>query len=230
MDNLKSAIEVFKQLMVKGELNRKDESLLYSTYLESEVQGVLDEFSEILEFRILHYDDTVYFVPNIDSEIFGINPNELRRYFGVNASKREVYLGYYIMMYIFYEFYNGKNRDPKKIDFLRISHLIEHLDERFERLNEYNEDEIRAIEEDVKINLSSSKDLWLSMIADTEGRRKTKYNIIKKVCEILEEHNLAYMIEDEIRTTRKLDILMRQYFLNVDRVMLINDAFERGEI
>lgn len=230
MDNVRIAINILKHLMVKGEFNRKDDSILYSDYLETQVQEILDAFSEELEFKLLNYDDTVYFVPDIESEIFGINPNELRRYFGANATKREVFLGYYIIMFIFYEFYNGKNRDPKKIDYLRISILIEHLDARFERLEDLQEEEIKALEEEYKLNISTSVGLWLSMIADTEGKRRTKYNIIKNVCKILEEHNLVFVVEDEIRTTRKLDILMRQYFLNADRVQSINEAFERGEI
>lgn len=230
MDNARSAINILKILMIKGEFSRKEDPILYSDYLETEVQEILETFQDELEFKLLNYDDTIYFVPNIDCELFGINPNELRRYFGTSATKKEVYLGYYIIMFIFYEFYNGKNRDPKKIDFLRISNLIEHLDNRFERLEELKEEEIQALEEDNKINISSSLGLWLSMITDTEGKRRTKYNFIKIVCKILEEHNLAYEVEDEIRTTRKLDILMRQYFLNADRVQSINEAFERGEI
>lgn len=230
MDNVRIAINILKHLMVKGEFNKKDDSLLYSDYLETEVQEVLDAFSEELEFKLLNYDDTVYFVPDIESEIFGINPNELRRYFGANSTKREVFLGYYIIMFIFYEFYNGKNRDPKKIDFLRISILIEHLNARFEKLEGLQEENIKEIEERYMINISASIGLWLSMIADTEGKRRTKYNIVKNVCKILEEHNLIFVVEDEIRTTRKLDILMRQYFLSDERVQSINDAFESGEI
>lgn len=230
MDNFRAATRILKHLLLKGELNRREESLLYSDYLENEVQEVLDIFSEELEFKLLNFDDTLYLVPNIDSEMLGIEASELRRYFGSSATKKDVYLGYYIMMFIFYEFYNGKNRDPKKIDFLRISHLIDHLDERFERLEKLQEEDIKSLEEEYKINISSSLELWLSMISDSDNKRKTKYNTIKTVCKILEEHNLAFVVEDEIRTTRKLDILMRQYFLNENRVLLINEAFERGEL
>jgi len=50
------------------------------------------------------------------------------------------------------------------------------------------------------------------------------------VVKILEDNKLAYMVENQIRTTKKLDILMRQYYLSSERAKLINEAFERGEI
>lgn len=189
---------------------------------------------------------------------------EIKRYFGSNATGRDVYLAYYIMMYIFYEFYSGKNRDPKKTDFIQVSHLINHLDERFERLyslrrhsadeelvgakenqgnrsrfelnpnrfdlGKMNREEIGKLEEEYSVNLASCVELWMNLLVDHESKRRTKTRIIESVVSILEDHRLAYMVENQIRTTKKLDVLMRQYYLNADRVKLISEAFERGEL
>jgi len=141
-----------------------------------------------------------------------------------------VFLGFYIMMYIFHEFYSGKNKDPKKIDFLQVSVLIARLDERFERLMSTSEEEIEELEKTYQINLSSSMVIWSNMLVDHETKRRTKYNMIKNVCKILEDQKLAYLVEDQIRTTSRLDILMRQYYLHAERVSQINHAFDRGEL
>lgn len=230
MEHVKSAVKIFKLLLAQGEMSRREQAFLYSEYLEREVQEVLSVFEEEFECKLLNFDDTVYLVPNINSQFISIQPGELRRYFGSNASNRDVYLAYYIMMFIFYEFYSGKNKDPKKTDFIQVSHLINHLDERFGRLAKLNSEEVEQLEETYTVNLSSCLDIWMNLLVDHETKRKTKTRIIEGVVKILEDQKLAYMVENQIRTTRKMDVLMRQYYLSADRVALINQAFERGEL
>lgn len=230
MEYVRSAVRIFKLLLAQGEISKREQVFLYSEYLESEVQEVLSFFEEEFECKLLNFDDTVYLVPNINSQIIGIQPGELRRYFGSAASNKDVYLAYYVMMFIFYEFYSGKNKDPKKTDFIQVSHLINHLDERFGRLEKMNNEELEQLEDEYSINLASCMEIWLNLLVDHETKRKTKIKTIEGVVKILEEHKLAYMVENQIRTTKKLDVLMRQYYLNADRVKLISEAFERGEL
>lgn len=228
MEHIKSAVKIFKQLLINGELSRKENPFLYSEYLEYEVQEVLSCFEEEFECKLLNFDDSIYLVANINSQIISMQPSEFRRYFGSNATNKDVYLGYYIIMFIFYEFYNGKNRDPKKTDFIQISHLITRLDERFEQLGKLEPDKIEMLENNYRVNLSTSIELWTNMLVAHDSRRKTKSNVIKNVCDILEDNKLAYVVENQIRTTKKLDILMRQYYLNADRTKLLLEAFEEG--
>jgi hypothetical protein len=230
MEHVKSAVKIFRLLISQGEINKREQAFLYSEYLETEVQEVLSIFEEEFECKILNFDDTLYLVPNINSQIIGIQPGELRRYFGSSATNRDVYLGYYIMMFIFDQFYSGKNKDPKKTDFIQVSHLIEQLDERFERLQKMSKEEIEHLEDEYSVNLASCIEIWMNLLVDHESRRKTKMKIIESVVKILEENKLAYMVENQIRTTKKLDVLMRQYYLNAERVGLISEAFERGDL
>jgi hypothetical protein len=230
MEHVKSAVKIFKLLLAQGEINKREQTFLYGEYLETEVQEVLSCFEEEFECKLLNFDDTVYLVPNINSQIVGIQPGELRRYFGSNASNKDVYLAYYIMMFIFYEFYSGKNKDPKKTDFVQVSHLISHLDERFDRLGKMSTEEVEKLEEEYSINLASCMEIWLNLLVDHETKRKTKTRIIESVVKILEDQKLAYIVENQIRTTKKLDVLMRQYYLSADRVRLISEVFERGEL
>ena len=108
--------------------------------------------------------------------------------------------------------------------------MINHLDERFNKLEKMNKEEIEHLEEEYCINLASCMEIWMNMLVDHESKRKTKTKIIESIVKILEEHKLAYLVENQIRTTKKLDVLMRQYYLNADRVRLISEAFERGEL
>lgn len=230
MEGVKSAVRIFKLLLAQGEFSRREEAFLYGEYLDADVQEVLSIFEEEFECKFLSFDDTVYLVPNINSQVISIQPGELRRYFGSNATNKDVYLAYYIMMFIFYEFYSGKNKDPKKTDFVQVSHLINHLDERFERLVKMDKEELEQVEEEYSINLASCVDIWMNMLVDHESKRRTKTKIIEGVVKILEDHKLAFMVENQIRTTKKMDVLMRQYYLNADRVKLISEALERGDL
>lgn len=228
MEHFKSAVKIFKQLLMDGEISRKENSFLYGEYLEYEVQEALACFEEEFECKLLNFDDFIYLVPNINSQLISMQPSEFKKYFGSNATNKDVYLGYYIIMFIFFEFYNGKNRDPKKTDFIQISHLISRLDERFDRLGKLAPDKIEMLEDDYRVNLSSSIELWTNMLVAHDSKRKTKSNAVKNVCDILEDNKLAYVVENQIRTTKKLDILMRQYYLNADRTKLLLEAFEEG--
>jgi hypothetical protein len=230
MEHVISAIKIFKLLLLQGEFNRREQAFLYSEYLEPEVQEVLSHFEEEFECRFLNFDETVYLVPGISSQIIGVQPGEIRRYFGSNATNKDVYLAYYIIMFILYEFYNGKNKDPKRTDFIQLGHLVNDLDERFERISSLDKGEVDRLETEYGINLASCVEIWLNMLVDHESKRRTKLRVIENVVKLLEEHKLAYIVENQIRTTRKLDVLMRQYYLSTDRVKQINEAFERGEL
>ncbi len=230
MEHVKSAVKIFRLLLAQGEISKREQAFLYGEYLETEVQEVLSCFEEEFECKLLSFNDIIYLIPSINSPVIGVQPAEIKRYFGSNATGRDVYLAYYIMMYIFYEFYSGKNRDPKKTDFIQVSHLINRLDERFDRLGKMNREEMEKLEEEYSINLASCIELWMNLLVDHESKRKTKTRIIESIVSILEDHRLAYLVENQIRTTRKLDVLMRQYYLNADRVKQISEAFERGEL
>lgn len=230
MNGVREGIRIFKNLMVNGEISRKENGDLYNDYLENDVREVLSIFEEEFESRIINFNDTLYLVPEISGNILGISPGDLKTYFGSKATKKDVYLGYYIIMYIFYEFYNGKNREPKTKEFLQLSYLINALDERFARLESKAKEEIERMEDIYKINIQSSIQLWNAMITEHESKQKTKYNIVRNVCRILEDQKLIFVVEEQIRTKTKLDILMSQYFLNSDRVSQINEAFEKGEL
>ena len=81
MEGYQSAIQIFKLLVNQGEFNRRDNPGLYSEYLDAEVQEALVVLEHEFTCKFLHFDDTVYLVPGIDSEILGIQPAELPKLF-----------------------------------------------------------------------------------------------------------------------------------------------------
>ena len=67
---------------------------------------------------------------------------------------------------------------------------------------------------------------------DEENKKKTKYAVVRRICKLLENEKLIYLIDEdnEIRTTRRLDDIMSYYYLNDSRLDEINKIFLQEEI
>ena len=231
MDNVKTAVKIFKILVEQGELNRTEYGDLFVEYLEPEVQSVLNSFEEEMECLIKKIGNTLYLLPNYDNSMLGFRNKDWREWIGSTASNLDVFLVYYITMFIFFKFFGGKNKNPKRLEFLRLVNLIEALDARFEAFLQ-EETETLKKEEEIGLNLVKIARYWKEKIVDEENKKKTKYAVVKKICKLLESEKLIYLIDDdsEIRTTSKLDNIMTYYYLNDSRINEINSIFEREVI
>jgi len=231
MNNVKVALKIFRILIEQGELSRGDYGDLFVEYLDSEVQGVLNNFEEEMDCSIKKIGNTLYLLPNYDNSILGFRNKDWREWLGASATNLDVYLGYYITMFILFKFYGGKNKNPKKLEFLRMVNLIEDLDGRFKLMLEGEEAEVQKNEEEFGINLIKVSRYWMEKIVDEENKKKTKFALVRKICRLLESEKLIYLIDDdnEIRTTRKLDDIMTYYYLNDSRIEEINSIFSQGE-
>lgn len=227
MSNVKTAMQIFRILLEDGQLDRESHSDLFIEYLNPEVQEVLSEIEEEMDCKILKINNTIYLLPNYDNSLLGFRNKDHREWIGANVRLSDVYLSYYITMFILYKFYGGKNKNPKQMEFIRIMSLIDELDQRFEAILKRDSEEVMAEEEEVNINLISIAEVWNQKISHEDGKRTTKYGTVLRVCHLLEQEKLIRVMEDkkEIRTTKKLDDLMTYYFLNDSRIDEINSIF-----
>ncbi len=231
MNNVKIGVQIFKTLLEKGQLDREEHSDLFIEYLNTEVQQILGEFEEEMDCRIIKINNTIYLLPNYDNSLLGFKNKDFREWIGSNARLNDVYLSYYIVMFLLHKFYGGKNKNPKQREFIRILTLIDELDKRFEAIISRGQEMVIETEEEFDINLVSIAELWSEKITHEENKRKTKYGTILRVCSLLEQENLIRLLDNkkEIRTTKKLDDLMTYYFLNDSRIEEINTIFDLKE-
>jgi hypothetical protein len=175
-------------------------------------------------------NNTIYLLPNYDNSVLGFKTKDMREWIGTNAKLSDVYLAYYIVMFILNQFYGGKNKNPKQREFMRVSTLIEELDKRLTAVLESGEETV-AIEEKYSINFIRIAESWDSRRSYEERKLTTKHGYVLRVCKLLEQEKLIRLVDDdkELRTTRKLDDLMLYYYLNDSRVSEINSIFKRGE-
>lgn len=229
MNHLNTALRIFNKLLDKGQLDRETEGDLFLEFRNAEVRSALAEFEEEMDFQIVEASSTLYMVPDSGNRLLGFTTRDFREWVASDARLADAYLLCYISMFIFYLFYGGRNRNPKQREFLRISKLIEELDSRFAMAFE-NSDQATALEERYAVNFIRVAELWESKQGFEEKGRKTKAGTILSACRLLERENLLRIIDEdrEIRTTRKLDDLMLNYYLNDSRVEEINGLFEGG--
>ena len=154
---------------------RESHSDLFIEYLNPEVQEVLSEIEEEMDCKILKINNTIYLLPNYDNSLLGFRNKDHREWIGANARLSDVYLSYYITMFILYKFYGGKNKNPKQMEFIRIMSLIDELDQRFEAILKRDSEEVMAEEEELNINDQHCRSLEPKFPMKTgNGRRNTE--------------------------------------------------------
>jgi hypothetical protein len=229
MSSLNTALKIFKKLLDRGQLDRDGDGDLFLEYRNGEVRSILAQMEEEMEFTIVEAGSTLYLVPDSSNGLLGFVSKDLREWIASDARLLDSYLLCYIVMVMLYLFYGGRNRNPKQRDYLRVSKLLEELDQRL-GLALLEQEGAAGLEERYGINFVKIAELWESKQDYEEKARKTKTGTILNTCRLLERHNLIRLVDNEreIRCTRKLDDLMFNYYLSDSRVEEIQAFFEGG--
>ncbi len=227
-DNVKTGIQIFKILLEKGQMDKNEHGDLFIEYMNSDVQDVLNEFEEEMDCKIIKINNTIYLLPNHDNNLLGFMNKDFREWIGANATLTDVFLAYYIVIFILFKFYGGKNKNIKQTDYIRIMSLLTEIDNRFDTILSENTDSVILTEERLGINLIRIAETWRQKITHEENKRTTKHGTVLRICTLLEQEKLIRIMDDkrEIRPTKKLDDIMTYYFLNDNRIDEINSIFK----
>lgn len=231
MDHTRIAMQIFRELLDKGQLDRETNNELFLNYMNQEVQEVLDMVQEEVDCHILRLNNTIYLIPEYDNLFLGYRNKDMREWLGgANPKQSDVFLAYYIVIFILHLFYGGKNKDPKQREFLRVTTIIEELDSRMRKALE-DEENTAVLEEKYSMNFKKTAENWDSRKAYEERRQGTKHGFTMRVLRLLVQERLLRISDDEkeIRATKKLDDLMLYHYLNDSRVQEIQNIFMGGE-
>ncbi|MCK9224514.1 MAG: DUF6063 family protein [Candidatus Muirbacterium halophilum] len=227
MSELKTALNIFRILLKKGELSKDNDLELFIEFKNPDIRTILYDFEEVFEFDIVELSHIAYIIPNSSNDLLGWTSKNMREWLGSDARLVDVFLNSYISMFILHIFYGGKNRNPKQRDFIRIHEIVEKLDERFIRILSNSED-YEKMEEKYSINFIKIAQEWDSKQGYDENSRKTKTYTVIKAARFMQKEDLIIILDDnrEIRSTSKLDDIMINYYLDQDRVKDIREIFE----
>lgn len=229
METVRVALRIFRELLQYGQMDREKDSELFIEYMNPEVQEHLNQFEEEMGCKILRISNMLYLIPNSDNAVLGFRTKDMREWIGSNARLSDVYLAYYITVFLLFEFYGGKNKNPKQREFIRVTTIIDEVDQRLSKVLKMGEEEAAA-EDQYSINFIKIAESWDSRRNFEEHKLTTKHGFVLRILNLLEREKLIRLVDDdkEVRTTRKLDDLMLYYYLNDSRISEINRIFEGG--
>ncbi len=233
MKETNAAFRIIQYLIVEGELSREKNPALYSEYLDEKVQEILEEYKLVFHIDLLHVHNKVYHISRVENKVFNVNHQDIKGKI-MGKSLKDDYLAYYIILVFINYIYGGKNADPKVTDYVQVSTLIDIVDKRMEIVASYQDEYLRKVESELEINLRTTSEIWISKLASSTNKRKTKEATIKSAMGLLLENKLIKkMTIDESNTfypTEKLDNLMRRYYLSLTHTEELFRAFEREVI
>lgn len=221
------ALKIYKKLVSDGQIDDKTDSDLFTDFKDNEVREYLYKFEKELGFKLVELPHIVYLVPDIDNDILGFSLRDMRESIGSNARLVDTFLQCYIIMCILHMFFGGKNNNPKQADFIQVKDIVKNLDNRFSKTLT---DEQTEIEENYSINFKNIAETWRLRPVFEDGKKVTRTELVLKACRLLKKHKLINIFDDdrEIRTTRKLDDLMLNFYLNEKRISEINTIFSKA--
>ena len=221
---MRDTVRIMGKLMMKGNLNDRDDPELFSLAFDEAVRQELEIFSEEWGFYLLRTVHDLYLVPLPENQMFSARLRELREYTASNARNLDAYLQCYILMVILWMFFGSRHSRAQRESALRIRDIVEKLDERF--ASEQHQEDM----ENVQINFHKIAEKWKGSILMDEGR-KNKIEQVRTACRFLEKNKLVEFWDDgdEIRPKQRLIDLMTGYYLNDTRIDEIHAIFEKEE-
>jgi hypothetical protein len=238
MEDIRKAMRLYNYVLEHGELTAADDRELFQHFSEASVREILEAFEEETRVKIRKYDDTIYFMPDVDNEFLGYKRSELKREIFTRADMKNIdlFLAMYIMLQLTAEFYSGKGNMVKIRDLIQLGELDEKITERLELFLESEErgaDEGADVDVATGLVISDIARHWFTLVnEDNAAVIRTRRWYISQVMSFLKKEELI-SIQDEtvIIPTSKFNRLAANYFLNFERLEDINRILKvRNEV
>jgi hypothetical protein len=225
----RSSAEIFKKLLKKGWLDRRDDALIWNALDEEEVISDIEVLKSAFSFDTLRVGDRFYLIPTQDNDLFLKNNVDYRKDIkaGNETRTRDLYLLNYLAIYIIYLFFRGEGSNPQCREFITKEELLSQFTE---HCRDTETTEADAHDEFSESFVALAQD-WLSK---TEGNPESakatteKYGVVNKILLKLKADGLFEEVEGKILPTRKMIDLM-PYWLRKERAKEINAWIEEVE-
>jgi hypothetical protein len=223
--NKKSA-EIFKVLLKKGWIDRRDDALIWNNLDDKDVISDIDVLKDTFDFDTLLVGNRYYMIPTQGNDLFLKNNIDFRKDIraGNETRTRDLYLLNYLAIYIIFIFFNGEGGNPQSREFITKKDLIsmfsKHCSDTESRDNDSNNDFSESFKSLAQDWLSKTEGNPDSTKATTE-----KYGVINRLMMKFKADDLFEEMEGKIYPTRKMTDLM-PYWLRAERVSEINKWIE----
>lgn len=231
---VKKAFLLYQEVMLKGELLKKDNPELYSYYFDMEVRDLLERvYLPYSHSKILYVGSTLYFVPDLENEAFTYSNENLRKLMGF-AYNRELYLAQFIWMNLLSEFYGDQFQLTNQIrSFVKVDDIIHKVEEYMNAFMKKTEEELEQLAVEHQIDLIGMLEVWNGLEELTEKNKdvkrykKKKYSFFLRVLQFWENEKLLEVKEEqEITLTLKMQNIVGAYYHNEERINKIKELLE----
>lgn len=223
LEDIRKTMRLYNYLFEHGEITAKDDKELFQYFSDVKVREIIEAFEEESGVSIRKYDDTIYFIPNVDNEFLGYKRSELKKemFPRMEMKNIDLFLAMYIMIQLTSEFYSGKGNNVKIRDLIELGELDEKISERLEI---FSGTEDTAASDESNLAITDIARYWFTLTNEDEATAtRTRRWYISRVMIFLKNENLI-SIQDEtvIIPTTKFNRLAANYFLNYERLEDIN--------
>ena len=215
-----------------GVLDIKEFPELYEYYMDENVEGIINLLMLESKLEIKQVESKLYLIPQMGNKIYGMTDEYYKVLYGTKSIDKEgMYLSGFILMVILSKIYAGKGENAKLLTHISVEMVLEEINKIFLEVEKYD---VKEIEYENEINIRSIKKRWESLSVRYPNRMKpkigkTKYAAIIRSVEVFKKQGLLKYLEEEeiIKPEKKLDDLMRCYYLDYDRKELIDTLLKK---
>lgn len=231
LEDIRKAMRLYNYLLEQGELTAKEDKEFFQYFSDIKIREIIDAFGEESRVSIKKYDDTIYFIPDVDNEFLGYKRAELKREIFPRGDMKNIdlFLAMYIMLQLTSEFYSGKGANVKIRDLIQLGELDEKITE---RLEVFSDSEDKAVDEESGLVITDIAKYWFTLTNEDDAAVfRTRRWYISQVMAFLKKENLIN-IQDEtvIIPTSKFNRLAANYFLSYERLEDINRIMNEGTL
>lgn len=233
---IKKAYELHQHLMVRGQLTKEENSPLFQLYFDQEVRDLLrDVFLPAAKSKIIHVDEALYFVPEVDNELFSYSNEELRNKMGLKDNK-ELYMAQFIWMNVLSEFYGEQYKHTNQTrSYVKVDEILRKVNEYIQSFQK-KEDQLSDLSTEYDMDLLGLIEAWERLadmtddIKDISKARTRKYGFILKALRFWVDEGLVVVLEkEEIVLTNKMKNITEGYYHQDDRIHKVKELLEKFE-
>ncbi|MDP4178946.1 MAG: DUF6063 family protein, partial [Bacillota bacterium] len=190
LEDIRKAMKLYNYLLEQGELTAVEDKELYGYFSDIKVREILEAFEDESRVSIKKYDDTIYFIPNVDNEFLGFKRSELKKEIFPRGDMKNIdlFLAMYIMIQLTSVFYSGKGANVKIRDLIQLGELDEKITERLET---FKDSEDKTVDDESGLAITDIADYWFTLVNEDDAAvLRTRRWYISQVMVFLKRENL----------------------------------------
>lgn len=216
-----AAFKIFALLSTQG---RADKEALRLYLADDNVRGLVEQFAQEVDCRVIAAGDELYLVPLVVSSPYHVSNETLKsKYLTSRAVNADIYLMYVAIIILLGEFYDSYQTTNPTRDFLPMGEWLNSMNQWILALKEIDEEKLAKVEQEQEYNWKLIIEKWeaLDDLRETaktqDGRTISRLAFLNQVKRFLQDQDLVRDIgEDQLQLTEKTHIIVQRYYMEVE--------------